>query len=143
MAEIFNRLITLRIYQKQPDGMERVFLDPPVLLLVSIDSRIRSGMSVAAPVIEAGEYCGTRITCLALETKPRSLRCSWHWDGEDSCSPNTLIKQGARLVATLENPRGELPTDNMPDALGSGQNESPEPETASLFPDAATSPHEN
>jgi DNA processing protein len=54
-----------------------------------------------------------------------------------------LIKQGAKLVATWEDVWEELPAD-VQVALGAmQQNESSEPETASLFPDEARSPHEN
>jgi DNA processing protein len=60
---------------------------------------------------------------------------------KNSWGPNTLIKQGAKLVATWEDVWEELPTD-VQVALSSMQNESPEPETASLFPDEAVSPHE-
>lgn len=49
----------------------------------------------------------------------------------------TLIKQGAKLVATWEDVWEELPTD-IQLALSAGRNESPEAETASLFPDEAT-----
>jgi DNA processing protein len=60
---------------------------------------------------------------------------------KNSWGPNTLIKQGAKLVATWEDVWEELPTD-VQVALSAMQNESPEPETASLFPDDVASPHE-
>jgi DNA processing protein len=60
---------------------------------------------------------------------------------KNSWGPNTLIKQGAKLVATWEDVWEELPTD-VQEVLNSMPNESPGPETASLFPDQATSPHE-
>jgi len=60
---------------------------------------------------------------------------------KNSWGPNTLIKQGAKLVATWEDVWEELPAD-VQAALSSMQNESPEPETASLFPDEVASPHE-
>ena len=60
---------------------------------------------------------------------------------KNAWGPNTLIKQGAKLVATWEDVWEELPTD-IQLALSARRNESPEAETASLFPDEATSPHE-
>ena len=59
----------------------------------------------------------------------------------NSWTPNTLIKQGAKLVATWEDVWEELPAD-IQTLLSSRQNESPEPETASLFPEEVVSPHE-
>jgi len=58
-----------------------------------------------------------------------------------SWGPNTLIKQGAKLVATWEDVWEELPTD-IQDKLDAARPESSVPETASLFPEDATSPHE-
>ena len=60
---------------------------------------------------------------------------------KNSWGPNTLIKQGAKLVATWEDVWEELPPD-IQAALSSKQNESIEPETASRFPDEVSSPHE-
>jgi len=60
---------------------------------------------------------------------------------KNSWGPNTLIKQGAKLVATWEDVWEELPAD-VQATLDSRQNESAEPETASLFPDEVTAPHE-
>ena len=60
---------------------------------------------------------------------------------KSSWGPNTLIKQGAKLVATWEDVWEELTAD-IQATLSSRQNESLEPETASLFPDEVTSPHE-
>jgi len=60
---------------------------------------------------------------------------------KNSWGPNTLIKQGAKLFTTWEDVWEELPAD-VQSALGFMQNESHEPETASLFPDEVASPHE-
>jgi DNA processing protein len=107
-----------------------------------IRNRIISGMSVGVLVVEAAEYSGTRITSrLALEQNRDVYAVPGNVTNKNSWGPNTLIKQGAKLVATWEDVWEELPTD-IQAALSSMQNESPEPETASLFPDEVSSPHE-
>jgi len=107
-----------------------------------IRNRIISGMSVGVLVVEAAEYSGTRITSrCALEQNRDVYAVPGNVTNKNSWGPNTLIKQGAKLVATWEDVWEELPTD-VQLALSSVQNESPHPPSASLFPDDAQSPHE-
>lgn len=74
-------------------------------------NRIISGLSIGVLVVEAGENSGTRVTARCAAEQDRDLYAvPGNVTNRGSWTPNTLIKQGAKLTATWEDVWEDLPS---------------------------------
>jgi DNA processing protein len=100
-------------------------------------------MSLGVLVVEAAEYSGTRITArMAIEQDRDVFAVPGNVTSKNSWGPNTLIKQGAKLVATWEDVWEDLPSEVRLTLNPTSSPESSGASSASLFPDDGLPPHE-
>jgi DNA processing protein len=106
-------------------------------------NRILSGLSVAVLVVEAAENSGTRVTARCAAEQNRDLYAvPGNVTSKGSWTPNTLIKQGAKLVATWEDVWEDLPSQVRLELEADAPVESKSATTASLLPDPVLRPEE-
>ncbi len=106
-------------------------------------NRILSGVSVAVLVVEASENSGTRVTARCAEEQNRDLfAVPGNVTSRGSWTPNTLIKQGAKLTATWEDIWEDLPSQVRLALEEAGPSASKPEAAASLLPDPVLRPEE-
>ncbi len=106
-------------------------------------NRILSGLSVAVLVVEAGENSGTRVTARCAAEQNRDLfAVPGNVTSKGSWTPNTLIKQGAKLVATWEDVWEDLPSQVRLELEAEAPSASKSATGASLLPDPVLRPEE-
>jgi DNA processing protein len=102
---------------------------------------------VGVLVVEASENSGTRVTARCAADQNRDLfAVPGNVTSKGSWTPNTLIKQGAKLVATWEDVWEELPSQVRLELEAEGRTgagaESKADTAASLLPDPTLRPEE-
>lgn len=114
-------------------------------------NRILSGLSIAVLVVEASENSGTRVTARCAAEQNRDLfAVPGNVTNKGSWTPNTLIKQGAKLVATWEDVWEDLPSQVRLELESEGPDHKPTGamaasnggHSASLLPDPVLRPQE-
>ena len=106
-------------------------------------NRILSGVSVAVLVVEAAENSGTRVTARCAAEQNRDLfAVPGNVTSKGSWTPNTLIKQGAKLVATWEDVWEDLPSQVRLELEAMAPVASKNEPAASLLPDPVLRPEE-
>lgn len=74
-------------------------------------NRIISGLSIGVLVVEASENSGTRVTARCVLEQDHDLYAApGYVTAKNAWTPNTLIKQGAKLVGRREDVCDDLPS---------------------------------
>jgi DNA processing protein len=106
-------------------------------------NRILSGVSIGVLVVEAAENSGTRVTARCAAEQNRDLfAVPGNVTSKNSWTPNTLIKQGAKLVATWEDVWEDLSSDVRIELETQAEVASKPEAAASLFADPVLRPEE-
>jgi DNA processing protein len=106
-------------------------------------NRILSGLSLGVLVVEASENSGTRVTARCAAEQNRDLfAVPGNVTNKGSWTPNTLIKQGAKLTATWEDVWEELPSQVRLELENQAPAESKSETTPSLLPEPELRPQE-
>jgi len=106
-------------------------------------NRIISGLSIGVLVVEASENSGTRVTARCAAEQNRDLYAvPGNVTAKNSWTPNTLIKQGAKLVASWEDVWEDLPSQVREELEAEGGAESKPEAQASLLAEPALRPEE-
>jgi DNA processing protein len=106
-------------------------------------NRILSRLSIAVLVVEAAENSGTRVTARCAAEQNRDLfAVPGNVTSKNSWTPNTLIKQGAKLVATWEDVWEDLPSQVRLELEAEAGVASKPQAQASLLPDPVLRPEE-
>ncbi len=106
-------------------------------------NRILSGLSIGVLVVEASENSGTRVTARCAAEQNRDLYAvPGNVTAKNSWTPNTLIKQGAKLVATWEDVWEDLPSKLRLALEAEAGSESSAGQQASVLPEPMLRPEE-
>ncbi len=106
-------------------------------------NRILSGLSIGVLVVEASENSGTRITARCASEQNRDLfAVPGNVTNKGAWTPNMLIRQGAKLVATWEDVWEDLPSQVRIELESLAYSASKPEVTASLLPDPVLRPEE-
>lgn len=106
-------------------------------------NRILSGLSIGVLVVEASENSGTRVTARCATEQNRDIYAvPGNVTNKGSWTPNTLIQQGATLVATWEDVWQALPSQVRQEVESTAGSASKSEAPASLLPDPVLRPNE-